>query len=225
VSQAGRPIKRIAFFVFPGLTLLDLIGAYDSLRRVALMGIDSEAIHRIIGTQSEIADETGMKFAPDAVYGDLSAFDLLYVPGGLGTRRLMGDDGCMDYLKQWGTERPIASVCTGALLLGKAGYLQGKRATTHRNAYELLAPYCREVVRDQRIVDEGNVITAGGVASALDLGLYLVERFWGEKARERISQQMEYRAYDLARPRAGVARAARPKARRRGGRSARPSTR
>ncbi|MFZ1060669.1 MAG: DJ-1/PfpI family protein, partial [Candidatus Rokuibacteriota bacterium] len=181
MSQAGRPIKRIAFFVFPGLTLLDLIGAYDSLRRVALMGIDPEVTHRIIGTQSEIADETGMKFAPDAVYGDLSAFDLLYVPGGLGTRRLMGDDGCMDYLKRWGTDRPIASVCTGALLLGKAGYLQGKRATTHRNAYELLAPYCREVVRDQRIVDEGHVITAGGVASALDLGLYLVERFWGEK--------------------------------------------
>src|SRR3989338_1960938 len=73
----------------------------------------------------------------------------------------------------------MASVCTGALLLGKAGYLVGKRATTHRNAYELLAPYCREVVRDQRIVDEGNVITAGGVASALGLGVYLVGGVWG----------------------------------------------
>lgn len=86
MSQPARPIKRIAFFAFPGLTLLDLVGAYDSLRRVALMGIDSEVTHRIIGTQSEITDETGMKFAADAVYGDLSAFDLLYVPGGLGTR-------------------------------------------------------------------------------------------------------------------------------------------
>ena len=74
-------------------------------------------------------------------------------------------------------------------------------------------------------MDEGNVITAGGVASALDLGLYLVERFWGEKARERISQQMEYGAYDLSRPPARVSRGARPKARQRGGRSARPSTR
>lgn len=220
-----RPIKRIAFFVFPGLTLLDLVGAYDSLRRVALMGIDPEVTHRIIGTQSEIADETGMKFAPDAVYGDLSGFDLLYVPGGLGTRRLMGDDWCIDYLKRWGTERPIASVCTGALLLGKAGYLQGKRATTHHNAYELLAPYCREVVREGRIVDEGNVITAGGVASALDLGLYLVERFWGEKARERITQQMEYRAYALARPSAGAQRGPRARGRRPAGGSARPSTR
>ncbi len=220
-----RPVKRIAFFIFPGLTLLDLVGAYDSLRRVALMGIDPEVTHRFIGTQSQIADETGIKLAPDGVYDDLSAFDLLYIPGGLGTRRLMGDDWCIDYLKRWGTERPVASVCTGALLLGKAGYLQGKRATTHHNAYELLAPYCREVVRDRRIVDEGNVITAGGVSSALDLGLYLVERFWGEKARERISQQMEYRAYPAGRPRAGKPRAARARARRGAGRPARRSTR
>lgn len=224
-AAAVRPIKRIAFFMFPGLTLLDLVGAYDSLRRVALMGIDPEVTHRFIGTQSQIADETGIKLAPDGVYDDLSAFDLLYIPGGLGTRRLMGDDWCIGYLKKWGTERPVASVCTGALLLGKAGYLQGKRATTHHNAYELLAPYCREVVRDRRIVDEGNVITAGGVSSALDLGLYLVERFWGEKARERISQQMEYRAYPAGRPRAGKPRAARAKARRGARRPARRATR
>ncbi|MBI4591595.1 MAG: DJ-1/PfpI family protein [Candidatus Rokubacteria bacterium] len=200
-----RPIKKIAFFIFPGLTLLDLVGAYDSLRRVALMGIDPALTHRFIGTQSEISDETGIVLRPDAVYDDLSTFDLLYLPGGVGTRRLMGDDWCLDYLRRWGVERPIASVCTGALLLGKAGYLRDKRATTHRNAYDLLAPYCREVVRDRRIVDEGNVITAGGVSSALDLGLYLVERFWGDKARERIAQQMEYRpALE------GAARASRP---------------
>ena len=196
----GRPIKRIAFFIFPGLTLLDLIGGYDSLRRVALMGIDPEVTHRFIGTHSEISDETGIRLSPDGVYDDLSTFDLLYIPGGLGTRRLMDDELCIGYLKKWGNERPIASVCTGALLLGKAGYLRGKGATTHHNAYELLAPYCREVVRNRRIVDEGNVITAGGVSSALDLGLYLVERFWGEWARQRIAQQMEYLAYPADRP-------------------------
>lgn len=212
MSTPMRPIKRIAFFVFPGLTLLDLIGAYDSLRRVALMGIDPEVTHRLIGTDSEISDETGIRLSPDGVFEDLSAFDLLYIPGGLGTRRLMGDDGCIGYLKKWGDERPIASVCTGALLLGKAGYLRGKRATTHHNAYELLAPYCREVVRNRRIVDEGNVITAGGVSSALDLGLYLVERFWGDKARGRISQQMEYGHYRPTRLPVGAPRVTRARA-------------
>jgi len=66
---------------------------------------------------------------------------------------------------------------------------------THHNAFDLLRPYCKEVVADRRIVDEGVVVTAGGVSSSLDLGLYLVEKFWGQPAREKISRQMEYRGY------------------------------
>lgn len=188
-------IKRIAFFVFPRLTVLDLVGAYDALRRVSTMSIDPEVTHRIIGTESEILDDTGLVMKPDSVYEDLASFDLLYVPGGFGTRELANDAHCIDYLRSWGPERPLASVCTGALLLGRAGYLKGRRATTHHRAYDLLRPYCREVVTDQRIVDEGQVVTAGGVSSSLDLGLYLVEKFWGAAAREKIAAQMEYRAY------------------------------
>lgn len=188
-------IKRIAFLVFPRLTVLDLVGAYDALRRVAAMGIDPEVTHRLIGTEAEIVDDTGLGLKPDSVYEDLTAFDLLYVPGGFGTRELVNDLRCIDYLRTWGPERPLASVCTGALLLGRAGYLEGKRATTHHQAYNLLTPYCRQVVRDQRIVDEGQVVTAGGVSSSLDLGLYLVEKFWGAAARGKIAAQMEYRGY------------------------------
>lgn len=188
-------IKRIAFLVFPRLTLLDLVGAYDALRRVRTMTIDPEVTHRIIGTGAEIVDDTGLAVKPDSVYEDLGGFDLLYVPGGFGTRALIEDPRCIEYLRTWGVERPLASVCTGALLLGRAGYLAGKRATTHHRAYDLLRPYCREVVTDQRIVDEGQVVTAGGVSSSLDLGLYLVEKFWGLPAREKIAGQMEYRAY------------------------------
>jgi len=189
------PIKRIAFLVFPRLTFLDLVGGYDALRRVATMSIDPEVTHRIVGTEPEIADETGLVMKPDAVYEDLAPFDLLYVPGGLGTRLLMDDRRLIDYLRTWGAERPLASVCTGALLLGRAGYLRELRATTHHRAYDLLRPLCREVVTDRRIVDEGRVVTAGGVASSLDLGLYLVEKFWGADARLKIAAQMEYRSY------------------------------
>lgn len=188
-------IRRIAFLVFPRLTFLDFVGGYDSLRRVATMGIDPAVSHRIIGTDPQIVDESGLLMKPEAVYEDLAAFDLLYVPGGVGTRALLNDTRLIGYLKSWGTERPLASVCTGALLLGRAGYLAGRRATTHHRAYDLLRPYCREVVTDRRIVDEGQVVTAGGVASALDLGLYLVEKFWSAGAREEIAAQMEYRGY------------------------------
>ena len=188
-------IKNIAFLIFPRMTFLDLIGGYDALRRVASMGIDSEVKHRIIGTEAEVADDSGLVVKADSVYEDLSGFDLLYVPGGVGTRLLANDPACVEYLRTWGSTRPMASVCTGALLLGAAGYLLGRRATTHHNAYDLLRPLCREVVTDQRVVDEGQVVTAGGVASSLDLGLYLVERFWGAPAREKIAAQMAYRGY------------------------------
>ena len=188
-------IERIAFLVFPRLTFLDFVGAYDALRRVASMQIDPAVTHRVIGTEPEIVDGTGLVVRPDSVYEDLGAFDLLYVPGGFGTRTLVDDPRAIEYLETWGRGRPIASVCTGALLLGKAGYLSGRRATTHHLAYDRLRPYCREVVTDRRIVDEGDVVTAGGVSSSLDLGLYLVERFWGAGAREKIAAQMEYRGY------------------------------
>lgn len=192
--MTGAP-KRIAFLVFPRLTLLDLVGAYDSLRRVATMSIDPAVTHRIIGTEPEVADETGLVVRPDSVYEDLRGFDLLYVPGGFGTRTLVDDRRLIDYLRSWGAERPLASVCSGALLIGRAGHLSGLRATTHHLAYDLLRPLCGEVVTDRRVVDEGRVVTAGGVSSSLDLGLYLVEKFWGAAAREAIAAQMEYRGY------------------------------
>ena len=195
--MTATPPRRIAFLVFPRLTLLDFIGGYDALRRVAGMGIDPGITHRIIGTEPSIVDDSGLRITPDGVYENLADFDLLYIPGGFGTRPLMEDARFVDYLKTWGTERPAASVCTGALLLGRAGYLAGKRATTHHNAYDALRPFCREVVTDRRIVDEGQVITAGGVSSSLDLGLYLVEKFWGADARKTIAAQMAYRAYSV----------------------------
>ena len=184
--------RRIAFLLFPRLTVLDLIGGYDALRRVSSMGIDPRVTCHMIGTESPVLDETGIRLVPDAVYDDLSSYDLLYVPGGPGTRSLATDARLTGYLRGWGTSRPLASVCTGAILIGAAGHLEGLRATTHHTAFDELRPHCREVVTDRRIVDQGRVVTAAGVTSALDLGLFLVERFWGAEARGRIAAQMEY---------------------------------
>jgi cyclohexyl-isocyanide hydratase len=188
-------VKRIGLLAFPGMTMLDLVAVYDALRRIAPMQIDREVTCRVIGTKQSIVDETGMTLIPDGVFEDLKEFDLLYAPGGMGTRSLMHDGRFVAYLKAWPASKPLASACTGSLLLGAAGHLKGKRATTHHLAYDLLAPWCKEVVTDQRVVADGNVVTAAGVTSALDLGLYLVDWLWGEEARERIATVMEYRAY------------------------------
>jgi cyclohexyl-isocyanide hydratase len=82
-------------------------------------------------------------------------------------------------------------VCTGALLLGAAGFLKGRRATTHPNAYQELEPYCATVVRE-RVVDEGDVITARGVSSSIDAGLHIVEKLAGADSRTRVAAQMDY---------------------------------
>ena len=186
-------VKRVALLAFPGMTAFDLIAVYDALRRIAPMQIDREVTCRVIGTKQSIVDETGLTFIPDGVFEDLKQFDLLYVPGGVGTRSLMHDGRFVDYLKGWPSNKPLASACTGSLLLGAAGHLKNKRATTHHLAHDLLAPWCKEVVTDQRIVAEGNVVTAAGVTASLDLGLYLVDWLWGEDARDRIADVMEYR--------------------------------
>jgi cyclohexyl-isocyanide hydratase len=83
------------------------------------------------------------------------------------------------------------SVCTGALILGAAGFLKGRRATTHPSAYQELEPYCATVVKE-RVVDEDCIITARGVSSSLDMGLHVVERLAGAEARARVAAQMDY---------------------------------
>jgi len=185
-------LERIAFLAFPGMTLLDLVGAYDAVRRLAPMGIAPRLSHRIIGTKATIEDDSGFTVVPDAVYESLGDVDLLVVPGGAGTRRLMHDAQLLDYLRGYKGNRPLFSVCTGALLIGAAGHLKGKRATTHYLATAELEPHCREVVTGERIVEDGHVTTAGGVASSIDLGLHIVERWWGEEARARVAAVMEY---------------------------------
>lgn len=185
---------RVAIVIFPGLTVLDFIGLYDPLSRITSMGIDKDFELRIIGTQGEIADGGGVVLKPDSVYLDLRPLDLLLLPGGYGTRTLMYDKHFIGYLRTWGWDRPVASVCTGSLLLAAAGLLRHGQATTHRGAFDLLRKFGLEVV-ERRIVENGRVTTAGGVASALDLGLFLVERYYGLAARERIAEQMEYRGY------------------------------
>jgi cyclohexyl-isocyanide hydratase len=132
-----------------------------------------------------------LRFVPDVVGESLSGYDLLVVPGGSGTRTLMRD---ADFLRWFGTAADVplkVSACTGSLLLGAAGFLRGKAATTHPRARPDLAEFC-STVEHRRIVDAGDVVTAAGVTAGIDLGLYLVERLAGAAAREQIARQMDY---------------------------------
>ncbi len=182
---------KVAYILFDGITLLDFIGIYDPLCRL-------RAQHHLPGFSWDlcamtptIKDSFGLEITVDLVAPDLSAYDMIIVPGGFGTRSLQTDSAFLQWLATAEEVPKKASICSGALLLGAAGFLKGHRATTHFNEYDTLAPYCREVVRE-RIVDDGAVITAGAVASSLDLGLYLCQQLAGVQAAEAIRKSMNY---------------------------------
>jgi cyclohexyl-isocyanide hydratase len=183
---------HVAFVAFEGMTALDFVGAYDPVTRLRTMGFEGfEGTTWDVHAHDAAVVEAGagLRVEADAVGEPLDA-DLVVVPGGFGTRPLLEDDAFLEWL---GTARGadvLASICTGSLLLGAAGFLEGRRATTHPNAYEDLAAYC-EVV-EERVVDEGSVVTARGVSASLDLGLYLVERFADAAVRREVAAQMDY---------------------------------
>ena len=185
-------MRSIAFFVFPRLTLLDLVGPYDALRRVRTMGVDPALRWQHVGTRAPVLDDSGTRVHVDVVLPPLDDFELLVIPGGFGVDDLRHDATALDYLRTWGQARPVASVCSGSLLLGDLGWLAGRRATTHWQRHDALRPLCGEVVIDERVVDAGRIITAGGVTSGIDLGLHLVGRFWGAEAQARIARQMDW---------------------------------
>ena len=177
---------RTAFVIFDGMTVLDFIGIYDPLTRLKSMNIIPDFEWKVCARSGQVADDKGLRVIADTVEESLTGYDVLVVPGGMATRTLQHDKAFIDWLSSAGGAQMKASVCTGALLLGAAGWLKGKRATTHPSALEELKPYCARVVTD-RVVDEGSVVTAGGVTSGLDLGLHLVERFAGAEARARVA--------------------------------------
>lgn len=182
---------KAAFVVFDRMTSLDFIGFYDPVTRLKSMKILDDFEWRICSRTQRVVDDRGLRIEADVVNEPLDSYDMLFVPGGLGTRTLQHDSSFVDWLRTAQSAPLKVSVCTGALLVGAAGFLRGRRATTHPSAYKELEPYCGVVVRE-RVVDEGDIITARGVSSAIDMGLHLVQRLAGGDARDRIATQMDY---------------------------------
>ncbi len=182
---------RIAFVIYDGMTSLDFIGIYDPLTRLKTMGFLPDFEWEICAHSGEVFDHTGLRFIPTKIGEPFHGYDMVIVPGGFGSRKLLEDEKFIGWLRSAAACRLKVSVCTGSLLLGAAGFLRGKKATTHRSAFDELQRFCDKVL-DARIVDEGDVITARGVASSIDLGLYLCEKLGGAEAKERIRQQIDY---------------------------------
>ncbi|MBB6669221.1 DJ-1/PfpI family protein [Cohnella nanjingensis] len=183
---------KAAFVLFDGMTTLDFAGFFDGLTSLNRLGHEVE--YELCGPAATVTDDRGMRLGDCRVDPDLSVFDLVFVPGGFRTRELRFDESFVGWLRTAARAPWIVSVCTGALLLGAAGLLAGRRATTNPSAYELLAPDCAEVLQ-ARIVRDGNVVTGAGVATSVDIGLFVVEMLTNVDTARQAQHMMDYPYY------------------------------
>jgi len=180
-----------AFVAFDGMTALDLLGPYHALTCLDDLGhADIDAA--VVARDAPAADRAGLELRPEEAGQSLAGYDLVVVPGGGATRHLCGDDRFLGWLQSADPDLLI-SVCTGALLLGGAGFLEGRTATTHPTAYDLLAEYC-EVSEERVVASDGDppVITSRGVTAGIDCGLYCCERLVDAEARADVAAAMDY---------------------------------
>jgi transcriptional regulator GlxA family with amidase domain len=179
---------RIAILVFDKLTALDAVGPYEVLSR--LPNVDLKLVAKEPGSKRT---DTGMlEITAELALADLTDPDILLIPGGEGNRPLMRDDEVLDWVRgAHETTRWTTSVCTGALVLGAAGILEGKRATTHWAYRDRLEEFGAEPVAE-RWVEDGKVITAAGVAAGIDMALYLASRDVGDEFAQGIQLGIEY---------------------------------
>ena len=177
----------IAIPLFDRFTALDAIGPYETLSRLPGARVTFVAAR----PGPVLTDNRMLSIVAERGLDELRSPDIVVVPGGIGSRAMMADTQLIDWVRaahettQW-----TCSVCTGSLVLGAAGRLRGKRATTHHLSYDLLATYGATLVKE-RVVDEGQLVTAGGVTSGLDLGVHLVRRIYGSTVASAIASQME----------------------------------
>lgn len=183
-----REAPVIAFLIFDGLTPLDFVGPFEVLSR--LPGSRT----RVVSPTGKAISASGGKLGIDVDCGiaALDAADVLVVPGGPGARTLMHDDAVTAWVARIAaTATWTTSVCTGALILGGAGLLDGREATTHWSARELLATTGAIPVA-RRIVEYPDLITAAGVSSGIDMALLLAARVAGEDIAKAIQLRIEY---------------------------------
>lgn len=179
---------EIALLIYDGLAPLDAVGPYEVLRN--LPGWTVRTVAKRTGEVRDESDTLGL--VADHALAEVTAPDLILVPGGAGNRPLLHDEELLEWLREIDrSTKWTTSVCTGSLLLGAAGLLQGKRATTNWLLLEALRDYGADPVGG-RFVEDGKVITAAGVTAGIDMALHLVAREAGPEAAQAIQLGIEY---------------------------------
>ena len=179
---------KVAVALFDRVTALDAIGPYEVLQRLP----DAEVCfvgHR----KGQVRTDNGfLGLSVDLTFDEVRSPDIVLVPGGVGTRPLVRDDAILEWIRSaHQTSQFTTSVCTGSLLLGAAGLLDGLKATTHFSVLPLLARY-GAVPTSERVVREGKILTAAGVSRGIDMALWLAELICDETTAKALQLMIEY---------------------------------
>jgi transcriptional regulator GlxA family with amidase domain len=193
--------KRVGILVFAEVEVLDFCGPFEVFSATRLdesrrrqepspfeVILVAETIEAVIATG-------GLKVLPDHDLQSCPPLDLVVIPGGWGTRHLVQNDTVVRWIQDQAQQVELAtSVCTGSFLLGQAGLLDGRRATTHWSSLDRMEDTfpAVHVVRDQRVVEDGSVVTSAGIAAGIDLALRIVARYHGKAIGRATARHMEY---------------------------------
>ncbi len=178
---------QIGLLAFDDMLLLDLVGPWE-----VFSSVPWAQVHLVAPRAGPVRAAKGLRIEPTSTYADCPPLDVVCVPGGPGVAALMEDESTLAFLRrQAGGARVVSAVCTGSLVLGAAGLLRGRRATCHWLSLPLVAAFGATPVHD-RIVEDGPLITGGGVTAGIDFGLHVVARLWGQAVAERVQLGLEY---------------------------------
>ena len=178
---------KTGFVIFPELTQLDFTGPLQVLAR-----LPQSETHIVAKSMLPVPSDCGLSLVPTRTFADCPPLDLICVPGGFGVSNAITDRDTIDFVRrQAAGAKYVTSVCTGAFVLGVAGLLKGRRATTHW-AYTDLLTLVGATHEKARIVHDGNIVTAGGVTSGIDFALSIAAEIAGETVAQAIQLGIEY---------------------------------
>jgi cyclohexyl-isocyanide hydratase len=190
---------NVGFVIFPGITQLDLTGPFEVLSRLGTppsisvaSRLPRSSVHVVARSMLPVPSDRGLGIVPTCTFDDCPPLDLICAPGGAGVVEALDDIATVDFIRRQGaTARYVTSVCTGAFLLGAAGLLKRRRATTHWAFVDLL-PLVGARHERARVVRDGNVITAAGVSSGIDFAFSVVAEVAGPDVAQAIQLAIEY---------------------------------
>lgn len=178
---------NIVFVLFDNVTQLDFAGPVQFLSR-----LPGAAVHVASKDGGQISTDCGFGIVPTTSFAACPQADIICVPGGHGVRQAIGDEAIVSFVREQAKDAQwVTSVCTGSFILGAAGLLADKRATTHW-AYTQLLPLFGATFEEARVVRDGNLVTAGGVTSGIDFALELMALAQGEDVARSVQLALEY---------------------------------